>query len=190
VGQIDDIGIHTACSAGLRAQQVIVNDSSQATVLIADDDSVSRSFRAAIERCGCAVLAVADARRAAGIALESPTCCLSIDTCPAWMVWLCAAAAQELMAGDRDQRRTRCATDRNLCSGIRRDPVEAGQSRGNSDYSGLPRDAILPTDATARAEASGAVADDAAALTAIGGDRDALRLARMFARNSMHFPRT
>jgi len=46
-------------------------------------------------------------------------------------------------------------------------------------------DAILPTDATARAEASAPeqLLDDAAALAAIGGDRDALRALRtMFAR--------
>jgi CheY-like chemotaxis protein len=93
-------------------------------VLIADDDPVSRSFLgAAIERCGCAVLAVADARAALQVLHSKAPDLLLIDRRMPGMdgvALLRAVRAQAIALLDHVRER----------AALQREPAEAGKMLG------------------------------------------------------------
>jgi len=160
-------------------------------ILIADDDPVSRSFlRAAIERCGCAVLAVADARAALQALRSIAPDLLLIDRRMPGMDGVALLSAMRAQGIDAPAIATSAELDTQLIAELRAAGfavtlLKPASLAGIHDLlRDFLADAILPTDATARAEACAPeqLLDDAAALTAIGGDRDALRALRaMFA---------
>jgi CheY-like chemotaxis protein len=161
-------------------------------VLIADDDPVSRGFlRAAIERCGCAVVAVADAH-AALQALHSKTPdLLLIDRRMPGIDGVALLRAARAQGVEAPAIATSAELDAQLIAELRAAGFAATLLKPAS-LAGIQdllkdffADAILPTDAIPRAAANAPaqLLDDAAALSAIGGDRDALRALRaMFAR--------
>jgi CheY-like chemotaxis protein len=161
-------------------------------VLIADDDPVSRSFlRAAIERCGCAVLAVADARAALQALHSNAPDLLLIDRRMPGMDGVALLRAVRSRGIEAPAIATSAELDAQAiaelrAAGFATTLLKPASLVGIQDLlRDFFADAILPTDAIARADASepAQLLDDAAALTAIGGDREALRALRgMFAK--------
>jgi CheY-like chemotaxis protein len=160
-------------------------------VLIADDDQVSRSFLcAAVESCGCKVLAVADAPAALQALHSKAHDLLLIDRRMPGMDGMALLRAARAQGIDTPAIATSAELDARLIAELRAAGF-AGTLLKPASLAGIQdllkdflADAILPTNAIARAAASAPakLLDDAAALTAIGGDRDALHALRaMFA---------
>jgi CheY-like chemotaxis protein len=161
-------------------------------VLIADDDPVSRSFlRAAIECCGCTVLAVADAHSALQALHSKAPDLLLIDRRMPRMDGVALLLAARARGIEAPAIATSAELDARLIAELRaagfattllKPASVAGIHQLLGDFLA---GAILPVDAITRAEASAPaqLLDDAAALTAIGGDLDAMRALRsMFAK--------
>jgi two-component system OmpR family response regulator len=158
-------------------------------VLIADDDPISRSFFcAAIERCGCTAIAAADAHAALLALRLNDANLLLIDRRMPGMdgvALLRAARAQGISAPaivtsaelDAEVVTTLCAAG---FAATLLKPASLAAIRGVLGHF-LALDAILPADETAQTETNRPVQllDDAAALTTIGGDREALRALRV-----------
>jgi CheY-like chemotaxis protein len=194
VGQIDDIGIHYSHAAGLGhiAAEEFRMIAAKPLVLIADDDPVSRSFlRAAIERCGCTVLAVADAHSALRVLHSKAPALLLIDRRMPGMDGVALLRAARAQGIEAPAIATSAELDAQLIADLRAagfattllKPASLAAIHGV--LANFLADAILPVDTIVRADANEPtqLLDDTAALTAIGGDRDALRALRgMFAR--------
>jgi CheY-like chemotaxis protein len=160
-------------------------------VLIVDDDPVSRRFlRAAVERCGCEVMTVADAHAALQTLRANAAHLLLIDRRMPGMDGVALLLAVRAQGIDAPAIATSAELDAQQVYALRAAGFAATLTKPVSlaAIHELLReflaDAILPVDATARTDADepAHLLDDAAALTAIGGDREALRALRgMFA---------